>query len=212
MNLSSYLKRWLFTFTFLTILSPCLLGQNLTSKYSMVLKYNSGRVATGKNVDLYQNGVKKYDLSEDPSTPGTYYNDTVAAGEYDIYVGGTLYKSGIYIGANKLSIVANKFDDNGNLAGDGITALVDSLTLKIGTNQLKLSSVDGPRIANKAISGSKVADYTLEDRNYGDSSIPDRALKTGLSGSKISEWTTPRLLEKSCMRSMRSSRIREAER
>jgi hypothetical protein len=27
-----------------------------------------------------------------------------------------------------------------------------------------------------------------------------------------SEWTTPRLLEKSCTRSMRSSRIREAER
>jgi hypothetical protein len=32
------------------------------------------------------------------------------------------------------------------------------------------------------------------------------------SGSMTSEWTTPRLLEKSCTRSMRSSRIREAER
>jgi len=80
-------------------------AQDLTSYWEIKLVSTSNKLVPGKNVDLYQGLSKIYDLSESSSVPGVYYYATVADGEYDIYVNGSIWKTGIWIGGNKVSRV-----------------------------------------------------------------------------------------------------------
>ncbi len=94
----------------LLFLPALLVAQVLTSYWEVKLRSQAtGKLVPGKDVDLYQNGSKAYDLTESSTTPGVYYHNAVANGEYDIYVDGLSWKTGVWIGSNKLSIIADKF-------------------------------------------------------------------------------------------------------
>lgn len=95
--------------------------QNTTSQYEIKLRSKTtGQLIPGKDVDLYQNGVKKYDLVEE--SPGIYRNSAVATGEYDVYVDGKPLPGyqGIWIGSNKLTLIQQYFDDTGKIMENGI--------------------------------------------------------------------------------------------
>lgn len=106
----------------LLIFIPILIHtQNTTSQYEIKLRSKTtGQLIPGKDVDLYQNGVKKYDLVEE--SPGIYRNSAVATGEYDVYVDGKPLPGyqGIWIGSNKLTLVQDAFTNYGELMGDKI--------------------------------------------------------------------------------------------
>jgi len=82
--------------------------QDTTSVFELKLVNSSNKLVPSKDVDLYQSAVKKYDLTESASIPGVYLA-TVKLGEYDIYVNGSSWKTGIWIGANKLGLIAELF-------------------------------------------------------------------------------------------------------
>ena len=84
---------------------------DLTSKFVRVIRSIEGRPISGLNVDLYQGATKIYDLTEDVVTVGNYYVDAAASGEYDIWINGVLYMTGIFHSGNKLRLVQNNFDD-----------------------------------------------------------------------------------------------------
>jgi len=97
-------------------------AQNLTSLFELKLYNTQNKLVTGKNVDLYQGAVKIYDLTESSSIPGVYVA-TIADGEYDIWVNASLWKSGIWIGANKVSLVTAMFSIDAGANND--TLVVD---------------------------------------------------------------------------------------
>lgn len=80
-----------------------------TSYYELKLYNTANKLVTGKDVDLYQGAVKIYDLTESSSIPGVYTHSAVEHGEYDIYVNTILFKSAIWIGAQKVSEVVDLF-------------------------------------------------------------------------------------------------------
>ena len=103
-------------------------SQTLTTHYEVTLRSSvTGNLVTSKDVDLYQSGVKKYDLSESSTISGVYYNDAVLAGLYDIYVDGIIWKANVWIGSNKVSIVVDNFNNSGFLKGAAVDAAADSL-------------------------------------------------------------------------------------
>lgn len=80
-----------------------------TSYYELKLYNTANKLVTGKDVDLYQGVSKIYDLTESSSIPGVYTHSAVAHGEYDVYVNASAFKSGIWIGAEKVSDVVDLF-------------------------------------------------------------------------------------------------------
>lgn len=130
-----------------------LLAQTPTSYYEIKLRSAStGLLIPGKNVDLYQNAVKIYDLTESATVSGVYYHDSVAVGMYDIYVDAAEYKTNVWIGANKVTIVTSKFSDAG--------ILTDSTTLAVLADSL----ADGSTIT---VSGGKLVSAAADTSNGG---------------------------------------------
>jgi len=97
-------------------------SQTLTTRYSKVIRNTFGKPVSGLLVQLYntETTVLAYNLLESESTPGTYYHNSVSIGQYDIYINSIKKESGIWIGGNKLSIISNKFNSNGELGNTGI--------------------------------------------------------------------------------------------
>lgn len=141
-------RKWI-----LLILIPLfILGQVTTSKYLFPLRSKTtGQLVSGKNVDLYQNGTKVYDLTE--TSPGIYSHDAVASGNYDYYVNGNPL-SGYqdkFIGAKKLATIEGHADADGKLGSSGIQA--DA----VGLSQLS------PTVRSQ-LGGSGVSKYAPNDK------------------------------------------------
>ncbi len=126
-----------------------------TSYYELKLYSTSNKLVGGKDVDLYQGVTKIYDLSESATTAGVYYHNAVAHGEYDIYVNGSSWKTGIWIGAEKVSTVVDLFtmDASGP----------DTLEM---TGHIKATSFegDGSKLTGTGASGGLV---NVNDTNIG---------------------------------------------
>lgn len=139
-------------------LASVALAQDTTSVFELKLYNTSNKLVSGKDVDLYQSAVKKYDLTESSSVPGVY-SATVRTGEYDIYVNGSSWKTGIWIGSNKVTMATDRmtfhssgkstarFDTlygyGGNLTGvtGSVLAAPDDLELEGDTNDDRNGSV-----------------------------------------------------------------------
>jgi hypothetical protein len=100
-----------------------------TSTFTFQLRSKTtGKLVPGKNVDLYQNGVKLYDLTE--SSPGIYTNANVATGTYDVYVNSNAlpdYQDIPHTG-KKVKTVEDGFDSSGKLMTTGIGDSVITLS------------------------------------------------------------------------------------
>jgi hypothetical protein len=192
---------------FALLLPSFLLAQNVTSYYEIKLRSGiSNRLLSGRDVDLYQGGSKVYDLAESSTTAGVYSHSSVAPGEYDVWVGGAVFKSGIYIGANKLSIVADNHDSNGYLQGAAVDALEDSLASRdllvdngtlqwlagkinikdasIGSSKLVTSAVANDELAPNAVTTDKILDNTI-DWNDLDSGVQSQINAGGGGGFAV---------------------------
>lgn len=139
-------------------LASVALAQDTTSVFELKLYNTSNKLVSGKDVDLYQSAVKKYDLTESSSVPGVY-SATVRTGEYDIYINGSSWKTGIWIGSNKVTMATDRmtfhssgkstarFDTlygyGGNLTGvtGSVLAAPDDLELEGDTNDDRNGSV-----------------------------------------------------------------------
>ena len=101
---------------FLILFNVSMIAQIQTSEFSRIIRNVLCNPKSGLDVDLYDAGTanKLYDLSEDGSIPGRYYHATVAHGLYDIWVGGALKQEDVWVGGNKLSIIADNFDASGD--------------------------------------------------------------------------------------------------
>jgi len=111
-----YLELKKYVIIFLLCLTSVVWGQD-ASRYSTVV-FSNGQPITGANVDLYYAGTttKAFDLTEDVSVSGLYYNDAVAMGVYDLYVNGQITtKKGIVFLTPKIVTIANNFDSAGQL-------------------------------------------------------------------------------------------------
>jgi hypothetical protein len=92
------------------VFSESAIAQTDTTSYFEIKLYNTqNKLVTGKDVDLYQGVTKKYDLTESSTVPGVYSHATVKVGEYDIYVNGSSWKPGLWIGSNKVTHVSDLF-------------------------------------------------------------------------------------------------------
>jgi hypothetical protein len=102
-----------------------------TSTFTFQLRSKTtGKLVPGKNVDLYQDGVKLYDLTE--SSPGIYTNANVPTGTYDVYVNGNAlpdYQDIPHTG-KKVKTVEDRFNSASELQASGI-----------GDNQVTLSKL-----------------------------------------------------------------------
>lgn len=133
-------------------------AQDTTSVFELKLYNTQNKLVPGKNVDLYQGVTKKYDLTESASVPGVY-SATVRHGEYDIYVGGSSWKAGIWIGSNKISLMADQWYFDGSTAilradtlyGDGsnLTGIAgsvadapDDLLLNADANEDRIGDIE----------------------------------------------------------------------
>ena len=114
------MKKLILLFLFLALLFGQLFSyakaQTLTARFELELKSGATqRLVPGRNVDLYQNGSKVYDLTESSTTPGVYVHSAVNHGLYDIYVSGSSWKTSVWIGANKVSVCVNNFNSSGEI-------------------------------------------------------------------------------------------------
>lgn len=143
---------------FFWALASTAMAQDTTSVFELKLYNTSNKLVSGKDVDLYQNAAKKYDLTESSSIPGVY-SATVRTGEYDIYVNGSSWKTGIWIGSNKVTMATDRmtfysggkstarFDTvygyGGNLTGvtGSVVDAPDDLELKADSNDDRVGKV-----------------------------------------------------------------------
>ncbi len=101
---------------FFILILPVLIFAQTGSTFIFTLESKAtGLRQPGRNVDLYQNGQKVYDLTE--VAPGIYKGTNIQTGIYDIYVNGNSLNeySGIFIGGKKLVKIDGKFNDDGHL-------------------------------------------------------------------------------------------------
>jgi hypothetical protein len=100
-----------------------------TSTFTFQLRSKTtGKLVPGKNVDLYQDGVKLHDLTE--SSPGIYTNANVPTGTYDVYVNGNAlpdYQDIPHTG-KKVKTVEDGFDSSGKIMTTGIGDSVITLS------------------------------------------------------------------------------------
>lgn len=109
----------LMTMLFLFLVTNLVFGQ--TSRYTIVIRDANGNPKTGLNVDLYHaGGSKAYDLTEDVTNPGQYYHAAVVYGQYDLYVGGVVKRTNIWIGTEFIKTVMDNFNSSGELQTAGI--------------------------------------------------------------------------------------------
>jgi len=119
------------------------IAQTDTTSYFEIKLYNTAnKLVSGKNVDLYQGVTKIYDLTESTTVPGVYSYATVKVGEYDIYVNTALWKPGLWIGANKVTSVADLFR---------FTAGPDTMRI---TGHIRATSFEGDGSKLTGIAGS----------------------------------------------------------
>lgn len=146
----------------LIILFPLIILAQSGSTFVFTLQSKStGLRQPGKNVDLYQNGVKKYDLTE--VAPGIYKGTNIQTGIYDIRVNGSQLSeySGIFIGGQKLVTIDGQFTDDGKLKvstainNGAITydKLSETVKAQLGGNHISRDAPDDSTIGLK-INGS----------------------------------------------------------
>lgn len=144
-----------------------------TSYYEMKLRSaTTDKLVANKNVDLYQDGAKKYDLTESASIPGVYSHNAIANGYYDIYVNGSLYKANIWIGAKKISTIADNFNDDGLLLPEGVDPTIAGPGLKGGAGdplEINVGKDSGFEFEDDSL---YIADTFLGDGLGGGSGIP----------------------------------------
>ncbi len=103
----------------------------------------TGQLVPGKDVDLYQSGVKKYDLTE--TSPGVYSNSAVATGKYDVYVNGSPLSGwqGVWHGSDKLTSMEGHANSSGQIGTSGIQDGVITLDKLSSTVRAQLNG-SGP--------------------------------------------------------------------
>jgi hypothetical protein len=102
-----YINFTLYLLIALSIFSESVRAQDLTSYFETKFPRQNGTLVSGLNVDLYQGATKIYDLTE--TKLGVYSHNTISTGEYDVWVGGALWKSGVHITSNKVTLVVDVF-------------------------------------------------------------------------------------------------------
>lgn len=147
------MKRFLYLFIFLFSFS--IMAQT-TSHWGRVLRNSLDQPITGlTTVALYHyNGSLAYNLSEQGST-GYYYNDNVAVGIYDLYVGATKVQSGFWIGANILTLMADNLNSTGQL----------------GTAGIQDGAITTGKIATGGVTGTNILDNTITDADLSETLI-----------------------------------------
>ncbi len=141
------------------LIIPLLLMAQTTSRFTFPLKSKTtNRLVPGKNVDLYQNGMKKYDLVE--TSPGIYSYDGVATGEYDIVVNGNTLADyqGYFIGAKKLATIEGHADAEGRVGVGGLQSgaveygnLSETVKAQLGGNHISKHAPDDSTLALKIV-------------------------------------------------------------
>lgn len=162
-----------------------------TSKFVKVVRNSAGRVVPGLDVELWQDGLLAYQLTESASNPGEYYNNSVAHGLYDLYINAILKVGNIYHGAKKITNVIDRFSVTGDtlvvdgyiqadsFIGDGsqLTGIVgsvvdapDDLSLEYDTNadnvgDFKIVRADTIRVGMKLSSVHNQMNFIIGNAN-----------------------------------------------
>lgn len=169
----------IFLLFILLLCSTILFGQTTTKYIISLTSKTTGLIVTGKDVDLYQSGVKKYDLSEEE--PGVYTNSAVATGRYDVYVNGSPLAThqGITIAANKLTTVETQFTDAGKLVVS--TALPDSEIARRHLNSTLNSILDAGFPSNIYLPDEKTTELFINgsDTTFGIKDVDSVAVANG---------------------------------
>lgn len=144
-----------------------------TSYWEIKLRNPSDNaLLTGKDVDLYQDGAKVYDLSESDTVPGVYSHSTVLDGQYDLYAGGERIKQNIHISAKRNTDVAERFANayssltlaNSTAFADGFALdLSKTMTIDTGTLTADINVMKGGLIS---VSGSIDIDSNITAGRY----------------------------------------------
>jgi hypothetical protein len=121
------MKKFFYFFIILLALFSISLSQ--TSRFVKVIRTATGQLVTGLDVDLYYSGAgKAYDMGE--TVAGQYEHATVSHGQYDLYINGVSKQTNIWIGTDRISIIADDdhFNVSGELQNDGIEDSVITLS------------------------------------------------------------------------------------
>lgn len=146
-----------------------LYAQTISSEFSRIIRNNRGDLQTGLNVDLYLAGtvVKAYDLIEDSNNPGRYYYSTALHGLYDLYVNDVLKMTNVWHGTNKLSIIADNFENTGTMKTEGfadniiiwdnLSIALQNVILEAGGTGTIINNPDDISIYNNPIDPEKLS-------------------------------------------------------
>jgi len=200
---------------FIIMLTVCLFAQT-TSNFTLTLKSaTTGQMITDRDVDLYQSGIKKYDMTE--ISAGKYNHPAVKTGNYDVYVSGSPLAGyqDIFIGGNKLTIIETQFTDTGKLivstampdsqlaakhltqalldlisSGGNVTNNPDGVTIISagGFLSVNVNSLDSTFFKSRSIEASDLADALLEGRHFQAGIITGSHIADeSISGGKIAD-------------------------
>ena len=136
-----------------------------TSRYTLVIRDASGNPQAGLNVDLYHaGGAKAYDLTESGTNPGQYSNSAVVYGQYDLYVGGIVKRTNIWIGAEFIgTVITLNFNSSGEISTD--TAYVKDMktdTVSADIAYIKFADMDTVTIDTIYAKSAKIDTATID--------------------------------------------------
>lgn len=177
------------TIIFLLMVFPVgLFAQVPTSRFNRYFQYQDGSPLTGAAIELvrqnntYPTGAIL--LIEHPSRPGYYFKDGVGNGEYKIYIGGNLYDEHIWVGENRLSIIAGKFNSSIEMSGR------DLIDTSIVSDKIKDQAIIWDKLSDAvkdSIRGAPAGQYltanSVDSSHIKDGTVTGSDLKTIISGT-----------------------------
>lgn len=173
---------------FIILFSITLLAQVPTSRFNRYFQYTDGSPLTGVAIELIRQSntypTGRILLIEHSSRPGYYYKDGIGNGEYKIYVGGNLYEEKVWIGENRLSIIADKFNSSIEMSGR------DLIDTSIVSTKLKDQAVIWDKLADAvkdSIRGAPTGQYltanSVDSSHIKNGTVTGSDLKTIISGT-----------------------------